>query len=294
MIIDTHCHIQFKGLDADRDAIINRCREKHLVLNLVGTQKDTSKRAVELAMQHSNMYASIGNHPNHIFPTYMTEEESSFMTREEDFDTDYYQELYDMAPEKIIGVGETGIDFFHIPKEEDVPFKEVVQKQTEVFLKHHAFAKKHSLPLVIHVRDPKDKTKHESAHEKMIFILKNLNEDINATIHCFSGNWKEAQQYLELGCHLGFTGVITFPPKKTDPQPQLDLLEVLENMPLDRMIVETDAPYLAPQAYRGKRSEPWMCEEQVGFIAKLRKIDQIELQNMILDNTIRLFNKIKI
>lgn len=271
-------------MDEDRNEIIERCRKRGMILNLVGTQKDTSKRAVELAMKHDVMYASIGNHPNHIFPTYMTEEESSFMTREEDFDTEYYEELYQMAPEKIIGVGETGLDLFHIPDPKDAPTETVLQKQKEVFLKHYDFAVKHDLPLVIHVRD---------AHDHMIEVLQKLEHPIRATIHCFTGNWEQAQKYLEMGCYLGFTGVITFPKKKTKPEEQESLLEVVEKVPLDRIIVETDAPYLAPQAHRGKRSEPWMCEEQIAFIAEKRGISPTELEDIILANSRRLFTKVK-
>jgi len=284
MILDTHCHIQFKGLADDLDDIIARCNKRGMILNLVGTQKDTSKRAVELAMKHDWMYASLGNHPNHIFPTYMTEEESSFMTREEDFDTEYYEELYDMAPEKIIAVGETGLDLYHIPDPKEVPTETVLKKQKEVFLKHYDFAIKHDLPLVIHVRD---------AHDHMIEVLESLPHPIRATIHCFTGNWQQAQKYLEMGCYLGFTGVITFPPKKTKPEEQESLLEVVQKAPLDRIILETDAPYLAPQAHRGKRSEPWMCEEQIQFIAKLRNKATKELEEQFFANSKALFTKVR-
>lgn len=283
MIVDTHCHIQFKGLENDLDGIIERCRKRGTILNLVGTQKDTSKRAVELAMKHDDMYASIGTHPNHLFPTYVTEEESSFMTREEDFDDEYYESLFQMAPEKIIGVGETGLDLFHVPDPKEVPTETVLEKQKSVFLKHYQFAKKHDLPLVIHVRD---------AHEHMLELLESLNEHIRATIHCYTGNWEQAQRYLALGCYLGFTGVITFPPKKTKPEEQEQLLDVVKHIPLDKIIVETDAPYLAPQAYRGKRSEPWMCEEQIAFIAEMRGLLPAELEDQILANSKLLFTKI--
>ncbi len=284
MILDTHCHIQFKGLDADKDAIISRCREKNTFLNLVGTQKDTSKRAVELAKEHKDMWASIGTHPNHVFPTYITEEESSFVSREEDFDDAYYEALFRSAPEKIIGVGETGLDLFHIPDPKEIPTEVVLEKQKQVFLKHYVFAKRHNLVLVIHVRE---------AHEHMIKLLKTLEQPIKATIHCYTGNWSQAQEYLNLGYYLGFTGVITFPAKKTNPKAQEDLLEVVKNMPLERMLVETDAPYLAPQAYRGQRSEPWMCEEQISFIAALRGLDRSELEELIFNNSLRLFDKVR-
>lgn len=283
MIIDTHCHIQFKGQDADRAAIIARGRERGLILNLVGTQKDTSKRGVELARQHDDMYASIGTHPNHLFPTHIDEEESHFMSREEDFDVAYYEEIFNLAPDKVIGVGECGLDLFHLPP--DVPLETVLAKQKDVFKKHVAFAVAHDLPLVIHVRD---------AHEHMIELLKQIElPKHRGTIHCYTGNWTFAQEYLKLGFYLGFTGVITFPAKKTNPAQQESLWEVIRNMPEDRIVVETDAPYLAPQKFRGERCEPWMTEECVKKIAEIRGKLVEEMEAIIFANTKRLFYKIK-
>lgn len=284
MLFDTHCHIQFRGLDADREVIINRCKEKNVLLNLVGTQKETSKRAVELAEQHDGMYASIGVHPNHLFPTYIDEEESKFMSREEDFDEAYYEEL--AQSKKVIAVGETGLDLFHVPT--DIPVEAVLEKQKEVFLKHVRFAKKHQLTLVIHCREAS--RLNIGAHRHLIELLKSdISKIPPAVVHCYTGNWAYAQEYLSLGLYLGFTGVITFPPKKTDPKSQEDLLEVIRNMPLDRIVIETDAPYLAPQAYRGKRSEPWMVEEQVKKIAELRGLSVQEVEDITTKNAKRLF-----
>lgn len=272
-------------MDEDRDQIIARCREKNMILNLVGTQKDTSARALELAMQHDNMYASLGTHPNHLYPTYITEEESAFMSREEDFDESFYEELYNKAPEKIIGIGETGLDLFHIPDPKEKPTEEILEKQKKVFTDHAKFAEKYNLPLVIHVRE---------AHEHMIPLLRSFSRSIRATIHCFSGNWDHAQEYLAMGCYLGFTGVITFPAKKTNPKPQEELLEVVAKTPIDRIIVETDAPYLAPQKYRGERAEPWMCEEQIRKIAEVRGLAYGEVEKQVFENSLRLFDKVKI
>lgn len=273
-------------MDADRDGIIERCREKGMILNLVGTQKDTSKNAVELAKKHHWMYASIGAHPNHLFPTYIDEGESQFMSREEDFDEDYYEEIYQLAPEKIIAIGETGLDLFHLPKEPSVEV--VLEKQKKIFLQHVAFAKKHDLPLVIHCRD---------AHNHLISLLKSelpvTRYPLRGTIHCYTSNWTHAQEYLKLGLYIGFTGVITFPAKKTNPQQQNDLLEVVQKMPLDRMLIETDAPYLAPQAHRGRRCEPWMVEEIIKKIAELRGISIREVEEVTTKNALTLFNKIQ-
>ena len=280
-MIDTHAHIQFDAYKTDREEVIKRCAEKNLILNLVGTQKDTSRRAVEMAEQYNNMYASIGTHPIHLHSTHVDEEESSFLSREEDFDEAYYTDL--VKSPKVIGIGECGLDLFHVPKDKSV--EEVLQKQTEVFLQHVEFAHKHDLPLVIHCRD---------AHDQMIELLQSLNRPIVGTVHCYTSNWEHAQKYLNLGLFLGFTGVVTFPPKKLDPGPQIGLLEVIEKMPIDRIVVETDSPYLAAQAYRGQRAEPWMVEEVVAKIALIRQISSAEMSKILLQNTLRLFPRIQV
>lgn len=277
--IDTHSHIQFKAFDEDRTAVIERCKKENIIANVVGTQKNTSKKAVELAEQHEHLFASIGTHPIHLFPTRVDEEEDHFVSRDEDFDWDYYSQLAQSS--KVIAVGETGIDLFHLPKDKSA--EEVLEKQTKVFLDHVRFAQEHDLPLVIHCRD---------AHDQLIALLKKLNRKINGTIHCFTSHWEHAEQYLDMGFHLGFTGVVTFPAKKTDPKPQEELLDVLQKMPLERMLIETDSPYLAPQAYRGKRCEPWMVGEVSSFIATLRKLPEAQLAEQIEKNTRALFTKL--
>ncbi len=282
MLIDTHCHLQFKGYDKNREEVIKRCREKDAILNIVGTQKETSKKAVELAEKYDGYYATIGTHPIHLFPTQVDEEESSFVSREENFDEEYYTEL--AKSKKVIGVGETGLDLFHLPK--GVSKEEVLKKQKEVFLAHLNFAERHNLAIVIHCRD---------AHDEMIDLLQGLGRKIKGTMHCFTGNWEQAQKYLDVGLYLGFTGVVTFPPKKTDPKPQNDLLEVLEKVPLDRVLVETDAPYLAPQKYRGQfPSEPWMVEEVVKKIAEIREKSFEEINQIVLKNALDVFTGISL
>ena len=318
MLLDTHCHLQFNGYDKNREEVIERCNQKRMILNIVGTQKDTSKKAVELAEKYDNYYATIGTHPIHLFASRVDEEESSFVSHEESFDEEYYTEL--AKSKKVIGVGETGLDLFHLPEGKSI--KEVLEKQKEVFIAHINFAAKHNLPLVIHCR---------SAHDEMIKLLQSViarspnligttssrhggisvplqstgqrdsdgskdprnDRKIHGVMHCFAGDWEQAKQYLDMGLYLGFTGVVTFPPKKTDPKPQNDLLEVLQKVPLDRILVETDAPYLAPQKYRGTfPSEPWMVEEVIKKIAEIRQKTVEEINQIVLENALNLFTGI--
>ena len=280
MLIDTHCHIQFNAYKDDSREVIKRCQEKEMILNCVGSQIDTSRRAVEVAHQYDFIYATIGLHPVHLFTTYVDEGEVVFKTREEKFDYSLYREL--AADPKTIAIGECGLELYHLP--ENIDREVILEQQTKTFLEQYRLAKEFDLPLVIHVR---------SAHDEMIELLRQIGEPIKGVIHCFTGNWSQAEQYLALGLHLGFTGVITFPPKKTDPQPQIDLLEVVSKCPLDRMLVETDSPYLAPQAHRGERCEPWMVEEVVKKISELKGMKEEELKEILIKNTINLFKKIK-
>jgi len=278
-VIDTHCHVQFNAYKDDREDVIKRCQEKGIILNAVGTQKDTSAAAVAIAEKFPFIYASIGLHPVHLFSTHIDEEESKFLSREEDFNYDYYKNL-GKSP-KVIAIGECGLDLYRLPPEKSK--EEVLAKQIKTFTAQYKLAQELNLPMVIHVRE---------AHEEMIELLTSLSSKINAVVHCYTGNWRYAQKYLALGLNLGFTGVITFPPKKTAPEIQMSLLEVVEKCPLDRMLIETDAPYLAPNMYRGKRCEPWMVEEVVKKIAEVKGLSVKEVATVTTQNAKNLFNKI--
>lgn len=277
MIFDSHCHAQFNAFKNDYEEVINHSGEKGVILNIVGTQSATSKRAVEIAERFKNVYASIGLHPVHLFSACVDEEETTFVSREEKFDANYYREL--AKSKKVIGIGECGFELFHLPSE--VNKEEILKKQKEVFYAQYKLAKELDLTLIIHVRD---------AHQEMIDFLKEIGAaDIRAVIHCFTGNLEEAKEYLNFGFYLGFTGVITFPPRKTNQESTLELLKVVKNIPQDRIVAETDAPYLAPQAYRGKRAEPWMVEEVVKKIAEIREKNFEDISETIFQNTVKLF-----
>lgn len=284
MIIDSHCHLQFKSFDDHRAEVIERCIQKNIIMNTIGTQMDTSKKAVDLANQYDQIYATVGLHPIQSKKVTVEEEETMFVAKGEDFDTAYYKDLI-LSCNKVIAVGETGLDAYHVPK--NIPLEQVFNDQWDLFMKHVELADMFNLPIVIHVRD---------AHKEMIRRLQKLNRPtlFKAVVHCFTGSWEDAQAYLDLGFYLGFTGVVTFPPKKTDPAPQLALQEVVEKVPIDRILVETDAPFLAPQAYRGEQSEPWMTEEVIKYIADVRNLSYDEFREQTFQNTCSLFTKLNI
>lgn len=281
-MFDTHCHVQFNGFKNDALEIVKKSGATGMILNLVGTQKDTSRAGVEMAEQFPFTYASIGLHPVHLFSTHIDEEESSFLSREEDFDYEYYKQLG--QSKKVIAVGECGLDLYRMP--EGKTREEILEKQKKTFALQYKLAQELNVALVIHVRE---------AHTEMIELLKELMAEFNqttvrGTVHCYTGNWQFAQQYLELGLHIGFTGVITFPPRKADPQSQLGLLEAVKNIPLERIVVETDAPYLAPIPFRGQRCEPPMVEHTIRKIAEIKSITFLEAEQATTENAKKLFN----
>ncbi|MBH41717.1 MAG: hydrolase TatD [Candidatus Magasanikbacteria bacterium] len=281
MLVDTHCHVQFDAYKADATEVIDRAISRNIILNVVGTQKNTSKKAVALAEAYTNVYATIGTHPVHLHATHIDEEETSFLSREESFDSAFYSQL--VQSKKVIAIGETGIDLFHLPKE--VSKEEVLEKQTHVFLDHIAFAHKHDLPVVIHCRD---------GHKELLNILSKIDYPISGTVHCYTGNWEFAQEYMKYNLCLGFTGIISFPAKKTNPTPQEELIHVVKNIPVDRMLIETDAPYLAPQAFRGKRNEPFMVEEVAKTIAEIKGMSFEEVADITTKNAQRIFTRLMI
>lgn len=278
-MIDTHCHIQFNAYKDDAGEVIKRCQEKGVILNVVGSQRDTSERAVENAEKYDDIYATVGLHPVHLFSTLVDEEEITFKTREEIFDYEFYKKL--AGHKKVVAIGECGLELHHLP--EGASVEKILEKQKETFLAQYKLAEEMNLPLVIHVRD---------AHTEMVELLKSFKKDIKAVVHCYSGDWNFAEKYLDLGLYIGFTGIITFPAKKTNPRPTLELLEVVEKCPLDRILIETDSPYLAPQAYRGQRCEPWMVEEVAKKIAEIKKMDFSEVVKATDENARRLFTKL--
>jgi len=307
-MFDTHCHLQFNAYKNDADEVYKKCADKGMFLNIVGSQRDTSERAVEYAEKYPNAFATVGLHPIHLTATEVDEEEIRFKSREEKFDYEFYKNFASRS--KVIAMGECGLDLFHLP--EKMSRAEAVEIQKEAFLAQHKLAQELDLPLVIHVRD---------AYEEMIDLLSVIarslpagkageatkqshrygngiaslpavaRNDIKGVVHCYTSDWKNAEQYLAFGLYLGFTGVITFPPKKTDPKAQNDLLEVVKNCPLDRILIETDAPYLAPQTYRGQRCEPWMVEEVAKKIAEIKGLALDEVITATDKNAKKLFTK---
>ncbi|MDD5251221.1 MAG: TatD family hydrolase [Patescibacteria group bacterium] len=280
-LIDAHCHVNFHAYAKDADEVIRRSLAKGIGVVNVGTQTATSAKAVELANRYDNVWAVIGQHPIHLFEQQAQDEEEIINCRSEKFNPDYYRRLAKSSP-KVVGLGECGLDYYHLP--ENLPRETVVAAQENLFRAHLDLALGLDLAVMIHCRD---------AHDETVRILEEYTakgKHIRGDIHCFTGTWAEAERYLKLGLFVSFTGIVTYPQKKADREAGLEpLVSVAARIPLDRLIVETDAPYLSPAPHRGQRNEPANVEFVANAIAAARGLTPEELAQATLENTKRLF-----
>ncbi len=272
MLIDTHAHLNFNAYKDDADEVIRRSLDSDVWMINVGSQYETSKRAVEIAERYEKgVYAAIGLHPIHLetglVKVKVDQEEVEFKTREEDFDYEKYKNL--ARSKKVVAVGEIGLDYYYRPKTKSklAVFKE---KQRTVLRQQLNLAVELNLPIIFHCR---------MAHDELIEMLKQYDKTIQGVVHCFSGDWQQAEKYLKMGFYLGFNGIIF----------KLNLDEIIEKAPLDRILVETDCPYLTPSPMTG-RNEPIYVKYVAERIAKIRKLSYEEILELTSKNAKKLFN----
>lgn len=257
--VDAHCHVQFPQYDADRSTLIERMREDGIAGIVVGCDLDSSRKAVALAEKHEHLYASVGLHPN---------------DADEGFDAAAYQALAEYP--KVVAIGECGLDFFR-PAEAG---EEVKRVQKELLQKHIALAALLDKPLIIHARPSKGT---EDAYHDLIGLLrkaKAAHSGLSGDVHFFVGSGAVAEELLALGFTVSFTAVITF---------ARDYDTVIRSTPLSGILSETDAPYVAPAARRGKRNDPLAVVEVVAKIAEIRGEDPEAVRAALLTNAERLF-----
>lgn len=253
---DSHCHPQFPQYDHDRKDVIQRALDKKVFMICVGTDIEASKKGVELAKEHSGVWATVGTHPSDI----------------ENFVMDDFMHL--MNEEKVVAVGEVGLDYYRTTQ------KDKQKKQKEVFEQFINLAYQYQKPLVLHCRDAAAGSEGRS-HKDAIEILKVAKNILYGGVaHSFTGTIEEAREYLNLGFHLGFNGIITF-------ARQYD--EVVIHTPLEKILIETDAPYLTPEPYRGKRNEPVYVLEVAKKVAGLKGVSTEEVIRITTQNVLNLF-----
>ncbi len=233
-LTDTHAHLQFKAYDEDRDEIVVRSSKELAAVVNVGTKLDSSEAALKLAQKIPNFYASVGVHPHHV----------------DEWQKDWINKLEKLAKEpKVVAIGEIGLDNHEY---EDYP-KPDITKQTKILLEQIELANKLDLPIIFHCRD---------AYDELYEVIKPY-EKLKGLAHCFMGTSEQAKKFLNLGLYISFSGNITY--KRNEY-----IREVVKIMPLNKILAETDAPYLPPEPHRGKRNEPIYVRIVVETIARVR------------------------
>jgi TatD DNase family protein len=249
MLFDTHCHVNFPEFDADREEVLKRSQIEKLWMTNVGCDYKSSKSAVEIADKfEEGVYATIGVHPT---------------DSTESFDEEKYTLL--LSSNKVVAIGECGLDYYHEKMETGR------RQQATEFIKQIHFAQKHKLPLVIHCRD---------AYHDLIPILKS-EYTCDAIIHSFTDSWETAKKFLDMGYYIALNAILIF--DKTGKLP-----EVAKNLPSDRILVETDAPFLSP--VRGKRNEPANVMKVVEKVAELRGEAVEKVAEYTFNNALKIYN----
>ncbi len=274
--IDIHSHVNFKSFDADRDEVIKRALENDTWVINVGTQIDTSKKAVEMANQYpEGVYAIIGLHPVHTGASFHDEKElgeggKEFTSRGESFDKDAYREL--LKDPKVVAIGECGLDYYHLDEAS-------IAKQKEDFIAQIELANEFNKPLMLHIRNNKESIASNAYHDALDLLK--AHAKVKGDVHFFAGDVEVARAYIDFGFTLSFTGVVTF---------THDYDEVIRNTPMEMIMSETDAPYITPVPHRGKRNEPSYVKEIVKKIAEIKGLSEKEVAETIMKNAKRVFS----
>ena len=269
-LIDAHTHVQFATYKDDRDEVIKRSLDTGIWMVNVGTQIDTSLEAIKLAEKYSQgVYATVGLHPVHTDKSFHDKAElgeggMEFTSKGEVFDYEEYKKLA-LNP-KVVAIGECGLDYYHSA--------EYRKKQEKVFIEQIELAYEVKKPLMIHCR---------KAFDDLIDILKDNSpklQTIPGIIHFFSGDIKQATKLLDMGFYFTFGGVVTF---------TRDYDEIIKTVPINRLLLETDAPYVTPAPFRGQRNEPVYVAEVAKKIGEIKNIDFEEVSHHTIENARTIF-----
>ena len=251
-LFDTHSHPNDHRFDDDREEMFARMRESNMLSVCVGADMASSAEAVELARVEPMFYASVGVHPHDAKD--FTDEDIPVLTK------------WLTTEEKVVALGEIGLDYYYDLSPRDV--------QKDVFARQLELAYELDKPVILHIRD---------AHGDVIDILRaNKDRLPKCVVHCCSASWESAKVYMNMDCMLSFAGPVTL-------KRSVNLHEIVQKMPLDRLMIETDSPYLAPEPVRGRRNEPANVGHICRFIAGLRGMDAQELCDVTRENGKRFY-----
>ncbi|MCX6781070.1 MAG: TatD family hydrolase [Candidatus Magasanikbacteria bacterium] len=275
-LFDTHSHVHFAAYKDDQAEVLARAREAGVGMITVGTMQKTSAEAVGFAQHEPDVWAAVGLHPQNIHHIHPSEDEGA---GHEDFDYEFYKKL--ASEKKVVAIGETGMDLFRIQEGED-PTK-IAAEQEMVFCRHLDLCEELSLPVIIHCRD---------AHAQVIQVLTKYvaagKISRRGVLHCFTGTADQAHAYVALGFYISIPGIITFAPKKNESENAL--AAVVREVPRDRLVIETDCPFLTPQPHRGERNEPAYVQFTAAKISQIWGCSEQEAGETTTANAFRLFN----
>lgn len=272
-LIDVHTHVQFAAYESDYKDVIQRAINKDIWMVNVGTQRDTSKSAVELANEYQEgVYAAIGLHPIHTTKSHHDLKElgggetaKEFVSRGEEFDPEYYLELG--KDKKVVAIGECGLDYYRLEEK-------TKDRQKEAFLAQIEVSKKLNKPLMIHCRDAfSDLIDLLTAHRQSLLFIPGV-------VHFFTGSVYDAKKLMDLGFYFSFGGVTTF---------ARDYDDQIKTIGINRIVLETDAPYVSPSPFRGKRNESSYIDNVASAIAGVLNISHDEVAEKTTDNARRVF-----
>jgi len=253
MIIDTHCHLDDERFSEDIDEVLNRAKEAGVGQFIIpGAAPKTLPRAVALSEMYEDVYFAVGVHPYDA----------------KNYDREYLEQFIEHP--KCVGVGECGLDYYRLPEnKEEIEAEKRLQK--EIFIDQIDLANRYDKPLIIHIR--------EASLESKNILLEYAK--VGGVLHCYNAN-QGLLELAERGFYFGIGGVLTFKNAKK-------LVEVYPKIPLDKLVIETDAPYLTPHPYRGKRNEPAYTKLVLEKMVTLSQMSEKELEKVVFENAQRLF-----
>ena len=254
-LVDSHCHLDFPDFQEEADAVVARAHEAGVALMVtISTKLSEVDKVIAVAERYPHVVCSVGIHPHEA-----EEEQTDLAT------------LVKLAQHpKVVGIGETGLDFYYEHSPRDL--------QEKSFRTHIAAARETGLPLIVHTRDAEDDTARILEEEMGKGAFTGL-------LHCFSSSAELARKALDLGLYISISGIVTF--KKAE-----ELRDTVREIPLDRLLVETDAPYLAPVPKRGKRNEPAFVAHTAKLVAELKGVSPEELGEATTENFLSLFSRV--
>jgi len=257
MIIDSHCHLEYEPMISNLNEVIQRAFKNNVKYFLsICTTDESYESILEIVKKHTSVYGTYGIHP-HEAKNYQTLSSEQIIKKIN-------------LSKKIIGIGETGLDFYYKHSDPEI--------QKKIFIEHIKAAQTLDLPLIVHTRSAENDTYE-------ILKVEKKNMDFKILIHCFTGTKAFAHKLIDIGCYVSASGVVTF--KKSN-----ELVDTFLSLPDDRILVETDSPYLSPEPLRGKANEPSHIIHTVNFLANLKGIDPKDFAETTSSNFFKLFGKL--